>query len=545
MSSSLITINAQNQNRWRFLPLLILFVAALALRMVRLFDLDLNFDEVVLLFQAEGSFSDIWNSCKLDNFPPLYPWLIKVWTSLFPGDVAYRIFGALLSSLTPPAAYLLGCEVLNRRLGWLLGIATAISVSLIFYSQFVRMFNVQPLFVCLSLLWFIRALKTNQWRYWLLTALANLLGFYVYIFMLFLVSAQGLYLLLSIRFRFKLLLRPLAAHLFFLLGMLLWLVPLLGRYTQVEQGFWTSPLSLVEITKTWVAMGMGADYRDHYWLAAILNFLLLWGCGWAAILLIVNRGKNVGLTVLAFVLVTVIWAITFISLLGQSFVHIRYLVFLLPLYLALALTGWLEIKRTLWRKIGLISLFTALAFSLIYYYIDYYYMYRYHYYYGNFLRPLPYAESGEGHNLSAVAAEVAANIGPDEVLIHYSNPYLQVCSYYACLHYHKRSLPEYIYSPADIAWYNGRQYLRPGEWLRSLADLQPLPAGIWMISLEDSIDAILRSSGPLPKWAEDANLPLELQQAGYERTANVIRRGRVSAIYFRRSSGIASSSIKL
>jgi len=499
--------------------LLLLFLLALALRLIRLFDLDLNFDEVVLLFRSQDSFVDIWNNCKTDNFPPLYPWLVKIWMSLASGDHWYRLFGALLGSLTPPAAYLLGREIQDKKLGWYLGIASAFSVFLIFHSQFVRMFNVQTLLACLSFCWFLKALRTNQERYWLLVALANLVGFYVYIFMILLVLAEFLVLLYYRRLDLKAYVQPALAHLPFLLGVLLWMTPALQRYALIQQGFWIPPLSWKDVVIVWLSLGAGAYFRGLYALAAILNLLFLLGF---VLALALSPRKATG-NITAFLFAFVIVVIGLVSLWGQSFFHIRYVLFVLPLYLALALYGWMKLRRSFWRKLGLSLIFATLACSLVYYFIDYYWM---HEYYG-FIRPLPYAEANEGHALSLMAADVADRIKDDEVIIHFSD-----ASYFASLYYHRRSLKEYFYCKEGISQFRGRQYLKPGEWIRSLSELIPMPKGVWMVTFGEAVDML--GENP-PRWVWHDNLPAELRAAGYQRVTT-LHRGNVTAVYFRRNN---------
>lgn len=512
-----ITDRILNQD---FIVGILLFLLALGLRWIRLFDLDLNFDETILRLIAPGTFGDIWNQCKNDNFPPLYPWLVKLWLQLDGGDDWFRFLGAFLGATTAPAAYLLGKEASDAKTGRLLGIACALSVSLIFYSQFVRMFNLQPVLVCLSVYWFIKALKTHQWRFWILTALVNLVGFYCYIFMLILVFSEFIAAILFFKADWKRYYRLVFTHFFFLAGAFVWMIPLLYRISAVETEFWIPKLTLLEIGKVWLHWGTGTDFRDHYYLAAAMNLPFLSGL----LAAIFQREKTFGVRNVTTIFFLIIVIIFLISKFGQSFVHIRYFLFILPLYLLLVVHGWMSLKKNTWRILGLISLFLSLGISAIYYYIDYYQM---HDYYG-FVRPLPYAEKSEGHALSTVAQEIADRLGESEVIIHFSDPYLRVCTFYASLHYHRRSLREYIYSKYEISQYNGRQYLREGEWIRTLDDVTPTPKGIWILTLHPP--ELLFASSPL-KWIKEENLPEELKSRGY-RKSEIISKGKVFGIHF-------------
>jgi len=504
-------------------PLIILFLLALGLRLIRLFDLDLEFDEVTLLFRSQDSWVDIWNNCKLDNYAPLYPWLIKFWMLLGSGDNWYRLFGALAGSLTPLAAFLLGREIGGRKMAWLLGVATVLSPSLIFYSQFVRMFNVQTALVCLSLAAFFRALRTDSTRSWLLVMLFNLIGFFVYYFMLLMMLAEFSLLIYDRRRHWKSYFRPLSAQIPFVLGVLFWLIPAYQRSSKVAgSGFWTMPFGLQEIVKVWLFLGTGSDFRDHYGLAALMNLPFLLGAlGVAAI-----RPRETKTVYVAFVLLFVLSLLATEASVGPSFFQNRYVLFVLPLYLLLALSGWLQLKKAFWRKAGIILIFLILACSLAYYYVDYYQVHDYF----AFARPLPLAGPHEGHSLSIAAKNIESRIQADEVIIHFSDGTVRIRSYFASLHYHKRRLPEYLYAKEGVPEYNGRQYLQPGEWIASLHDLPHTPSGIWLVTL--GFSESLLSDHP-PRWVRDGNLPGEMRLAGYRRL-ETFQRGNVTVNHFRR-----------
>ncbi|MBU0519923.1 glycosyltransferase family 39 protein [bacterium] len=533
-------MNEASKNRLNpdLLALIALFLAAFIFRLIRLFDLDLNFDEVILLFQANHTFTGIWEVCKLDNNPPLYPWLVKFWMSFNQSDSWYRLFGAIMGSLTPPAAYLLGRELGDRKLGWLLGLATSISVGLIFYSQFVRMFNIQPFFACLSLLMFIKALKTNAWKYWFLTALTNLLGFYVYLFMPFLFAGQFIVLLLHNCLEIKKYWRPFAAHLPYVAGIIIWMVPLLQRFSDVQEAFWTSSHHWTDYIRIWFFFGTGSDFRDHFLLSILLNLPLIAGF----LLSLSKLASQRYLRYMMIIFTIAILIMTIISKAGQSFFHERYLLYVQPIYIGLTLAGFYSLGNKLVKTLGIGIIFLILTGSLGYFYSDFYYAHS-----GDgFVRPAPYSKPGEGHNLSKANSAISENLKPDEVIIHYSNPFLRKCSYYASLYYHQFKFSEHIYSKEEIAAYNGRQYLQPGQQIRNLHDLDPLPSGIWLLTLnnadlffnEDVLTGRIR-----PKWIFAENLPVELSTAGYLPTQTLIF-GKVTVIHFLKHGDVESDYVE-
>ncbi|RJP80633.1 MAG: hypothetical protein C4524_03230 [Candidatus Zixiibacteriota bacterium] len=502
-------------------PLVALYVLALGIRLLRLFDLDYTFDEAVLLLLRHQSYAEIWEFCKTDNFPPLFPWIVKAWMSLSSSHQWYRLLAALLGALTAPMAYVVGKELWDRRLGWMLGLACAISMPLVFFSQFVRMFNLQPVLMLVSVYGLLKGLKTDRWGYWLLMSVANLLGFYIYLLWPLLVVAEAIAVFWYREFKWRRMIRPALAHVPFLLGMAAWLIPALTRYSSVREEFWITEMYWYDWFMTLVRMGSGTDFRDTYWLTLLVNAVFLVGLALAVIL---SRGRR-ELRALAIIWGLVYLGIMGFSILGNSLLNWRYVLFIQPLFLALVIAGWLAAKSRL-RRFGLIGLAFMMLFSLGYYFFDYYEM---HDYYG-YMRSYPHAEPGEGHFFSTVTDSVEARLQPGDVIIHYSQTYHRVCTYYTSLVYHNRSLPEYMYFKGEIPGYWGRQYLRPGEQIRSLADLQPPPEGIWMMTL-DSLE-VMFSDKPR-RWVFWENLPLELRQAGYA-AVDTLQKGKVAAVYFQR-----------
>lgn len=521
-------------SRSDLVSLLVLFFLGFALRLLRLFDFDVWFDEVVLLFQLDKSFQDIWNVCKMDNFPPLFPWLLKLWHSIFPGEHSLRLFSALLGSLTPPAAYLLGKELLNKKLAWLLGIACCISVPFLYYSQMIRMYSLFPFFACLSFIGFIRGLRTNQWKYWILVAVANLLGFYTFVFMLFLIAVEFLIVIWVYRSRIRSVFRPIVTHVPAVFIILLWIIPLLSRYSQLQESFWLGPFSEADMVILWFFLGTGSDFNDRYIIAVLLNLPFLFG------ILIGIRVwlKNDALKVAAGLFFGTILVVFILSNFGQSLFFKRYFLFLLPLYLGMVLTGWMQLRVIFWRRLGLCMTFCSLLVSMIYYYA---YYGEFHIGYLNSSKPYSEFDMNEGHAVSKVGDLIAKNLQVDEVIVHYSHPELRSFTFFPSLYYHDRSLPEYIYSVNEIPQYYGQQYLEPGERIRELADLNPLPMGIWMVSL-DSAEAFFDidvQNGWLRGWiwVKRENFIGELQEKCFfhEKTT---RFGAVSALHFRRESRI-------
>ncbi len=507
-----------------------LFVFAFLLRFIHLFSLDLNFDEIAMILQIDGSYKDIWNTCKLDNFPPLYPWLLKTWSFIFPGDNSLRLFSALIGSLTPPAAFIFGCILVNRKSGWLLGIASAISVPLIDYSQLIRWYTLVPLISCISIMCFIRGIQTNHWKYWLICSLANLIGFYSYVLMAFLITIEFIILFILLIAKKYNLLRAIIAHIPTFVLIFLWMAVLIVRYQHVAETFWLDSISHKYIVGLWFFLGTGGDFGNSYLLAIILNIPFAIGI----ILGIKNILKNRIFSLLLFIFIGIISMIFIISLIGPTLFFKKYFVFLVPIYLCLVFIGWEAHSKKVVRWSGialtLICLFTGLLYYNLYYY-------EYHWDYG-------FALSGsktypnDGHALSKTSQLIRAKIQEDEIVIHYSSPEKRSFTYFPIIHYNERSLNEYIYSKDPIPTHFGGQYLMPGEWISDLNGAKADYSGLWVVTL-DSAEALFDTtyfSGRLRGWlwVSDENLPRELYELGCV-GIDTFRFGRITTIYFRQN----------
>ncbi len=507
----------------------LLFAASFGIRLIRLFDLDLWFDEAVIALQLDKSFADIWNICKTDNYPPLYVWVMKIWASVVPGENSLRVGTALLGSLTPPAAFFLGKILLDRRLGWVLGIVCIISPSLIYQQQMIRMYSLLTFFSCLSLIGFFRALRTQGWRDWTLMAVANLLGFYTFLFMGFLILAEFLVILWHFRIEFPRYLRPVLAHMPALLLMLIWMFPALQRAQVLQEEYMVFPFTLHELGKLWIYFGTRTDFGNNYDLTLFLNLPLLVG----VILAIIRIRRYPPFGIAAALLIVPIVIVAAISLGRQSIFLQRYFILLLPIYLGLAVGGWLALPRAMIRRAGLVLLLLVMFGSCSYCFADYFDQHREY----GFIHGFGPDGVDNGHAVSQAAQFLQKRIGPDEVIVHFSNPGLCTFSFFPMVWYHHYALPEFLYSVDDVPGYLGRQYLRPGDQIRSLSDLQPPPAGVWLVSV-DSTEIFFDDSSAMArivrsKWLDRWDLPRELDQAGYA-LKETARLGRVTLLDYRK-----------
>jgi len=129
-----------------------------------------------------------------DRHPPVYYLMLHVWTRIFgDGPVAVRMLSVLLGALLPPAVAVLGANLFNRRVGLIAGTLAAFSSILVWYSQEARMFVPATTMAVLAMICLVRALMQKDWRWWAGYVFFSLISLYSYLFVAFLIPAQGLF----------------------------------------------------------------------------------------------------------------------------------------------------------------------------------------------------------------------------------------------------------------------------------------------------------------------------------------------------------------
>jgi mannosyltransferase len=218
--------------------------AAVALRFATLGLQSFHHDEVITVTRViPGSFADMLHRVKTsESNPPLYYVIAWGWAKAFgSGEVGIRSLSALLGSATVPVGYLIGRQLLDRRVGLILAALLAVNPMLIWYSQEARSYALLVFFGALSFLFFVRALDSRRGRDLGLWALASALALWSHYFAFFLVGIEGLWLLVALWGRWRALLPALVAAATAGLALL----PLLAAQVNPDHIGWieTSPVS--------------------------------------------------------------------------------------------------------------------------------------------------------------------------------------------------------------------------------------------------------------------------------------------------------------
>jgi len=155
------------------------------------------------------------------------------------------------------------------------------------------------------------------------------------------------------------------------------------------------------------------------------------------------------------------------------------MLFLLPIYLILAIDGWYYLSNKLLRFIGLGALFLTLLLGTISFYSNYA---EAHDLFRNRWQTI---ENLDGHSMSEGAKYIDDLYKKGDVIVHYSAPRVRSFTFFPFIYYHDRKYPEYLLAEGKIAEHAGAQYLKPGDTIKSFDDLNPEPKGIFIVTLAD------------------------------------------------------------
>ncbi len=129
--------------------------------------------------------------------PPPYFILAWLWVKVFgDGEVGLRSLSALFGTLTVPVAYEAARLVGGRRVALVVGLLTAFSPALVWYSQEARAYAMVIFLCAVALLFFLRALDGWARRDLVVWAVASVLATATHYFALFVLVPMALWVLL-------------------------------------------------------------------------------------------------------------------------------------------------------------------------------------------------------------------------------------------------------------------------------------------------------------------------------------------------------------
>jgi len=173
------SIKTQSDSRYIQI-LIILTISAFILRFYNLGFNSLWLDEASTNLISLKSFGDIWQVVLAGEFnPPLFYWIEHIIISLLGNsEFVLRFLPALFGVMVIPVIYLVGTEFRNRNVGIITAAAFTFSPFLILYSQEARSYSMMLFFVACAMLFYFKALKSNDIKNWVVFGAFSSLAFW-------------------------------------------------------------------------------------------------------------------------------------------------------------------------------------------------------------------------------------------------------------------------------------------------------------------------------------------------------------------------------
>lgn len=171
----------------------LIILIAIVLRIYGIEDKNLWFDEVYSWKLSQSNIIEIISATSGDIHPPLYYITLKFWTSLFSDSIiSMRMLSSLFGMLSLIFIFKLSEKFLSSNLQILLVfLLYAVSPLNIFYSQEVRMLNLN-LFLCLgSVYYFFKFTEREDFKSGILYVVFSVLAIYTHYFALLILFTQA------------------------------------------------------------------------------------------------------------------------------------------------------------------------------------------------------------------------------------------------------------------------------------------------------------------------------------------------------------------
>lgn len=198
-----------------------------------------------------GSYANILNyTATMEPNPPLFVWILYTLMTWFGNnEFIIRFTSAFFGTLTVPAMYFVGKEFIDRNGGILAAAVCALSPFLILYSQEARAYGMLLFFVALAMLFYFRALKNNNYTYWILFAIATIFVFWTHFYSVILIGALIIYTLVIYKLQYiKQLIISSIIMVIGILPLALVAMPTILKYTTDKPSFGIQGLDVVIVS---------------------------------------------------------------------------------------------------------------------------------------------------------------------------------------------------------------------------------------------------------------------------------------------------------
>jgi 4-amino-4-deoxy-L-arabinose transferase-like glycosyltransferase len=469
---------------------------ALALRLYKLADQNVWWDEGWTVWLGRRDWAWIALRTAADEHPPLHYWLVRGWDMLA-GELAFavRFSSVLAGTLAMPLVYRLGRLVANKPVGVLAAVFLAVARFHIWWSQDIKMYALAVALAVVSLYLVLRLLRGGSLWLWLAYVAVTAAAIYTHYLALLIVLSENLLVLLVLVLPSPTAPLPAGAR---------------GEKRRLLMGWGAAQLALVALglpwvyltsqhTITWVAppplgfslflqvyatvLSLGITTNVERYTLPVLGFLLVAAVG----LLPLWRGRReqreggllLWLCLAVPPLLIYLLSLFKITSFYAAKVEARYLLILLPAFLIVLAWG-LDVLRRRWPLLAAV----ALVFVL-----------------GGLVAPLPdyYAERHLRDDYQSLVGIIQAYAQPDDAILLHTDESWPIFAYHE-----SRELP----------WYGVpyRGNLDAGTVDALLAPIAARHPAVWLVVIPDALDR--DPQGLVEKWLaahyrREANIPLD------------------------------------
>jgi len=351
----------RHRDRRRVFLLIAILLLAFALRMVRLGQQPLSWDEGWSIGLSSVGWSEINRITALDVHPPLYYYAFKLWLGLGRQELWTRFLSVMAGLLTIPLAYVTGKvwartahpEESAERIGLFAALVTAVSPFLIYYAQVARMFALAAALGLLATYCLLQAIHTGGRRFYVAFVLSATAAVYTFYYTAFVLAAVWLYALSARPARWRGLLASVAASGALYAPWLIYAVPPMLQRVGSRTGFALAGSDSLHFLADGI-FGLVFAYETGWWAVYTAAALLL--CAF-----LLSRRKRDTVRLLTLPLLAMALTLVAVSIGARAHMFAaRYLIPASP-FLALSIAWALATCRERSRRLGGLALLLFLV----------------------------------------------------------------------------------------------------------------------------------------------------------------------------------------
>ena len=205
------------------------------------------FDESSSAQMIKGDFCEIAEMTALDVHPPLYYWLLRIWSLAFGRSlIALRSFSVFCAIIALVFAFMTFKRwSKSYKIANFLTLALALCPFFVYYATEIRMYGLVCAIVMASIYVLDLALEKNSRKYWAIYTLLLVAALYTHYFSTLAFFAEFIYIIICCRKKIPHIVRKLFfVSLAALVLYLPWIPSLITQVLSVEEGYWIDAFTI-------------------------------------------------------------------------------------------------------------------------------------------------------------------------------------------------------------------------------------------------------------------------------------------------------------